>query len=257
MPFPGQQSKDGLLLFDNPGLSAVNKFGRNSDVDSGIDTDIWDGATGAAPIYIPPTAARVHAVTSGHADDTALGPGAQAVEVQGLDASWRLQAETVELAGAGSVNTANSYIRIFRAKVTRVGANGAATSDITVTAAVDATVSAKIITPNNQTLMAVYTVPDGSTAYITQYYSTMLRASPVTTVGNISLLAKEAADVDTSPWQLKHVQGMFLDGIPQTKHSFDPWFELPGKTDIKMQAVASQDNTDVSAGFDIVLRQSS
>lgn len=248
------QRPAGLLVFDNPSQSAVNKFGRTDNADSGIATDVWDG-TGTTPIHVPPTAARVHAVTSGHADDTAAGPGAQAVEVQGLDADWRLASESVELAGAGSVNTVNSYVRIFRAKVIRVGANGVATNDITVTAAVDSTVTAKIITPNNQTLMAIYTVPVGCKAYLTQYYATMLRASPVTTAGNLSLFAREAADVATSPWQLKHIQGMFLDGVNRAAHEFDPWFELPEKTDIKAQVVCSQDNTDVSAGFDIVLRQ--
>jgi hypothetical protein len=254
MRYSGQQSTEGLLLFDNPSLSAVNKFGRNPDVDSGVATDIWDDAT---PIWVPPIAARVHAVTSGNAADTAAGTGAQAVEVQGLDANWAMQTEEVELAGAGSVNTVGSYIRIFRMKVTRVGSAGVAAANITATAAVDGTVTASITTPNNQTLMAIYTVPVGYTAYVTNYYASVNRQTAANAVADIRLLAKPDADAATSPWQLKHIQGLFQAGVGLMKHEFDPYLAFAEKTDIKIQATdCTTNDTDISAGFDIILRQS-
>jgi hypothetical protein len=243
----------GLLVFDRSELSAVNKFGRNPDVDNGVSTDIWDDAT---PIWVPPTAARVHAITSGDAADTAAGAGAQAVEVQGLDANWRMQTENVELAGAGSTNTVGSYIRIFRMNVIRVGANGVATANITATAAVDGTVTASITTPNNQTLMAIYTVPLGCTAYVTGYYAAMNRATPASVSVDINLFVKPDADVSTSPWQLKHIKGIFSGGDSHIEHKFDPWLAVGEKSDIKMQATdCTTNDTDISAGFDIVLRQ--
>jgi hypothetical protein len=255
-PHPDLQRSDGLLTFSDPNTGEVNKFGRSINVDSGINTDVWDGSKAAlsTPIWVPPTAARIHAVTSGHVDDTAAGPGAQAVEVQGLDASWAMQSETVELAGAGSVNTVGSYIRVFRAKVVRVGANGYATNDITITAAVDATITAAILTPNNQSLMAIWTVPANYTAYVTQYYSTLNRASPAAVSCDICMFAKPAADVATSPWQLKHIRGMFSAGNSSASHRFNPWYKFEEKTDIKMQATdCNANDTDVSAGFDVIM----
>jgi hypothetical protein len=46
-----------------PGLSCINKFGRNSDVDA--SEDIWDGGG----LWVPPTAARLHNLASGSTTD--------------------------------------------------------------------------------------------------------------------------------------------------------------------------------------------
>jgi hypothetical protein len=160
-----------------------------------------------------------------------------------------MQTENVELAGAGSTNTVGSYIRIFRMKVIRVGANGVASANITATAAVDGTVTASITTPNNQTLMAIYTVPLGCTAYVTGYYAAMNRATPASVSVDINLFVKPDADVATSPWQLKGADS-------HIEHKFDPWLAVGEKSDIKMQATdCTTNDTDMSAGFDIVLRQ--
>jgi hypothetical protein len=252
-----QAAYDGIQLLDVPGIEGVEKFGRTTNVDASTPTDVWDGANSgvATVLHAPPTVARVHAITSGHADDTAAGPGAQAVTVWGLDASWNPLSEEVELAGAGSANTVGSYIRIFRSKVTRVGANGVATQNITITAAVDATITAAIMTPNNQTLMAIYTVPAGCRAFMTGYYATMNRGTPAATSLDVHLLVKEAADVATSPWQLRHVRGLFLTGTGSVYHPFNPYRVFPEKTDIKVQANdCNNADTDLSAGFGIILK---
>ena len=54
------------------GSLRVNKFGRNTNVDDGVNTDLWDLTTQA--IWIAPTAARTHAfVSSSDNDITGLG----------------------------------------------------------------------------------------------------------------------------------------------------------------------------------------
>jgi hypothetical protein len=251
-----QAAYEGIQLLDIPGISAVNKFGRCDNVDSTVATDIWDGANGESTvIHVPPTAARIHGIGSGDAADTAAGAGAQAVEVTGLDENWALVSEEVELAGVADVNTINTFIRIFRMQVTRVGANGVATANILANAAVDATITAVIETPNNQTLMAVYTVPAGCRAFVTSYYASVNRQTAANAVVDIRLMAKPAADVATSPWQLKHIQGLFQAGVGLVRHEFNPYVEFAEKTDLKIQATDCNTNdTDISAGFDIILK---
>lgn len=49
-----------------PGHSHINKFGRNSDIDTDTDPeDVWDGGS----LWVPPTAARIHDITSTSASD--------------------------------------------------------------------------------------------------------------------------------------------------------------------------------------------
>jgi hypothetical protein len=50
-----------------PGHSHINKFGRNSDIDTATDPeDIW----GAGGLWVPPTASRTHDIASSSANDT-------------------------------------------------------------------------------------------------------------------------------------------------------------------------------------------
>lgn len=85
IPLAGQKYELGLIIAETPDFMArglitdarsENKFGRNTDIDSGITADIWDGGnTGAASVlWIAPTAARQHQIASSSATDvTAAG----------------------------------------------------------------------------------------------------------------------------------------------------------------------------------------
>ena len=147
---------------------SVFKFGFNPDVDDSLET-IW--AEGGLYSYL--SAATVLKISSSSTDDTSAGTGARTVELQGLDGDYNQISETVTLNGQTAVNTTKSFLRIFRMVVKTAG-TGAQNAGViyagtgTVTLGVPANKYATIAIGDNQTLMALWTVPAGHTAYILQ-----------------------------------------------------------------------------------------
>lgn len=237
------------------GHTGVNKFGQALDVDSGVVTDVWDGADGTTSTdeWIPPTAARTHDITSTDAADDTGGTGAITVEISGLDASWNEQSETITLNGTANVPTASTYIRIFRMQCVTWGSGKENAGILTATAQTDGTVTAAVQIGNNQTLMAIYTVPAGKKLNMTQYYFGFLGSTPSTTTGNIRLFVSTDASVANAGFQLKHILPA-KGGNPDYTHEFKPYFPIGEKKDIKIQMNDCNSASAVlSAGFDGIL----
>ena len=132
------------------------KFGYNGEVSTDEET-IWDGGG----IYSFPSSAVSMSVSSDDDTDTSV------VTVTGLDENYNEASETVTLTGQTEVSTTTTFIRVYRAKVDSSEPTGNIyIGEGTVTAGVPATTYAKITAGENQTLMAVWTVPAGYTAYI-------------------------------------------------------------------------------------------
>lgn len=228
------------------GASALNKFGKNPDVDTAAPEDVWDGGG----TWVAPTQARLHNLVSDSANDTSAGTGARTVSVLGLDANYAEITETVTLAGLTPVPTVNSYIIIYRMIVLSAGSGGVNAGNITATAQTDATITAQISTGYNQTLMAIWQVPAGKTLLLNSYYASMNGTTAATSV-DIRLWAKPFGQT----WQTKHVLGLISTGTSYMLHEFCPPLKFAEKTLIRIQAAdASANNVDVSAGFDGVYR---
>lgn len=225
------------------GCSSVNKFGRNPDIDSGTDEDIWDGGGD----WVPPTVARTHDLASTDADDTSDGAGARTVEIYGLDSDYNEISEVVTLAGASDVETTNTYLRIHRMIVRTAGATGSNEGTITATANVDATVTAQINVGNNQTLMAIYTVPAGYTCFVMNYYWGVNKQTA--TAVQATLLVRPPGEV----WQVKHMSGAHTQGSTDVNHHFGVPLKIDEKCDIRMRAGVTANNSDIPSGFDAIL----
>ena len=164
-----------------------------------------------------------------------------------LDASFLEQEEFIVLNGASNVATVGSYIRQSRARVFGPGTTGAA-GDITSTAVGDGTVSMQILGANNQTLMAIYTVPANKIGYIVKWWGSMTRA-----------VASATSDF--------HLRGGTLDGIgyllqdrsftttgsSQFTYDYTVPIAIPGGSDIWVEANANANDVGVASGFDVIL----
>jgi len=147
---------------------SIFKFGYNGTV--GTDEEaIW--TEGGAYSYL--SSATTLKISSASTADASAGTGARTVSISGLDADYNEISETVTLNGQTAVNTTNEYLRVFRMQVLTAGSGGANAGKVyagtgTVTSGVPANKYAVIDAGENQTLMALWTVPAGYTAYIHQ-----------------------------------------------------------------------------------------
>lgn len=252
---PGVLVPAGLIS----GVSDVLKFGRSTNVDSGVETDVWDraNATDDQAVWVAPTVARTHDLVSSDVNDdgSPVGTGARTVKIYGLDSNWAEQSETVLLNGTTNVATASTYLRIYRMVVVTAGSGGTNAGTIKATAQTDTTITAQINIGRGQSQMAIYTVPAGSSAYLTGYYASFNRSSGVAGSVDVALRVREGADNADSLFVVKHLQAVESTGSSYFRHDYYPHYKVLEKSDIKVTGTGSVNNLDVSAGFDIFLRQ--
>lgn len=235
------------------GMTAVNKFGRAVAGVQTAGSDIWDRADVSATQndWLAPTAARVHSIT-GTANDTLAGTHAQKVKIFGLT-SWITAevSETVDMNGAGGVNTANSYVIIHRMRVVQWGSS-ATNGLIQATAAIDATITAEINADEGQTQMAIYGVPSTQVAYMTNFVCSINKAVSAVRA-DVAVMMNPVPDSNTLVWQVKHTEGLDSTGTSAMTVPFFPPKGFAGPCIIKLRGTGSAADIDVSGSFDLVL----
>ena len=249
--FPPIDGSSGVAVGDKPfylavaqgaveGYSNVSKFGYNDAIGSGSYESIWE--TGGAYPFM--TTADQLEIVSADSNDTSAGSGARTVELQGLDSSYNLLTETITMNGTATVTTTGSFLRIFRVRVITAGTSETNEGNITITDQDTSTTRATISAGNGQTLMAVYTVPAGKTAYIVKINVSSGKDQEIT-----FRLRTNDRTITNSSWQIKE----FID----TRGGFTPWDKLAinkvtQKTDIDLQAIG-QSTTAAAGGYELIL----
>lgn len=240
------------------GVKHVNKFGRNPDTDPAasanvvpVGRDIWDGGIAGATAWVPPTAARVHNLASSDDEDGGAGTdtGALTAQVFGLDANYALQDETVTLNGTTDAPTANAYTMIHRIECLTFGSAGRNLGAVAATAVTDGTVTAQVTIDMNQTLMAIYQIPAGSTGYITQWHGDIYKSGGAAKFSDQFLMSKKFG----AGWRVRDTMALSTDAQPTNIRTYDPWKKLIAKEYIKVAANPSAVAQDIGSGFDIVV----
>lgn len=214
------------------GHKRVFKFGYNGDIDDSEET-IWD--VGGLYAY-PASAVTMTATSSSGATDEDV-----EVTIQGLDASYNELSETVTLDASGTATTTGSFLRVYRAFV-----SSGTVSAGNITIANGGTTYAYVSVADQQTLMALWTVPAGYTAYLFQIDTTAFTIQN-NKVATIRMLTRELNGVFRTQNKFDLFEGSYHQDItcPQP---------IPEKTDIEFRAIADSSNADlrVAATFDIV-----
>jgi len=227
------------------GVGYIEKFGRNATMSANIET-IWDGSN----LYEYLTTASSIYVTSSDGDDNPTGDGARTVEVQGLDETYTLVTEDISVNDTASTTT---FIRVFRVRTKTTGSTGQAEGEISVRSQSGGggTLLAQILRVGTgkgaslgQTFMAVYTVPAGKTAYITQW-----------------IVGAGAQNADTTALLVARTFGdggfNSKDIIISAGQQFAKEYKIPlqftEKTDIEVRGFTSSAGNDCSSTFNIIL----
>lgn len=239
-PFDLQVARNQIL--DH---KVIFKFGFNPDI-NGVEETIWD----AGDIYAYPSAATVMKVSSGSTNDTAAGTGARTILVQGLDADYNEAQEIVTLNGQTEVNTTTSFLRVTRAYVLTAGSGGTAAGNIyvgvgTVTTGVPATIYAQITLGENQTLMAIWTVPAGYTGYFDHF-----NVATGTTNANQYITIRAVQKNFGGVFRTLIKQSIGSNGIADFVIKYP--IEVQEKTDLEIRASSSGSNNLVSADFSVI-----
>ncbi len=249
-------NSDGLAIAEGKvtGKSRINKFGYAPEFNTGDGfVTVWDGAEDGEPYeamnYTYSTSADIDYLSAQDNLDT------QDIEVQGLDANYDLVVQTITLTGQTPKALDTALIRVFRMK--NVNSDDCrnhifcyVSAGTTVTNGVPqdgAKVRAVIHGDENQTEMALYTVPNGKTGYMRSWYASTAGVKKDSN-HTIKILAREFEGV----FQLKQRRN-FNSDIGLDPQPYDTPPDYAEKTDIEMVVDTDQDGVGVSAGFNIVL----
>ena len=231
-----------------PGHKLQFKFGHNAAVGATEET-IW--AEGG--LYVYPTSATQMTVSSSSADDAAAGTGARTVNIQGLDADYNEISEDIILNGQTPVTTVNSYLRINRGTVLTAGTGGKNAGIIragtgTVTSGVPANVFLSIDGDgDNQTLMCLWTVPAGYTAFMVQTNVSTGNSSNTPALLKTTLVARPYGGVFNTKDRITLKDGNQLQ-------DFNFPLRFTEKTDLEVRAKSSSASVtfDCSASMEFI-----
>lgn len=216
----------------------VHKFGRNTAPANGIEETVWDGSTiypWSTTWFLGP--AKVFLKSSATGDES------KTIFIQGLDTDYNLQSETITLDAADStvgVESANTYVRLFR--MYNSGSTPIVGDISALYGSAGGVEVAKILIGQEQTLMCVYTVPAGHTAYLLKY--------DFSGSANAAIASRLLFCEPNGVFRVQH-SGAVYGG--HYMYEFQVPLPVPEKTDIDMRLTASTGGAVLSANFDLFI----
>lgn len=215
-----------------PNSKIVHKFGANFDIDQATDPEsVWTGG-GLYPWASLASAQTIYCISTSASDTGTL-------ILEGLDADYNEQSETVTLTGTSAVTTTNTFLRVFRMTYGDGGNVGTVTARVT---SGTGTVVAQIDAAYAQTLMAVYTVPAGHTGYMAALDATIDSNKNCQILMYHRLVGK--------PFRIAHI----AEATGHYRYDYHAPLRIPEKTDIDIRIDdVSGNDSRVTANFDIVL----
>ena len=213
--------------------SGEHKFGATPSMSVNTTGTVWDINDTLYP-WSSLTSASTLTV-----DRASTSDADKVITIVGLDANYNAITENVTLTSATGNATTKSFIRIYRAYMH----NGSATNVGNIDIKISTTVVARITAGKGQTLMSVYTVPAGHTAYLTQGVMSVKSGADATGEFYVRYGGETA-------FRIAHT---FEVASAEYFYPFHVPFRLPEKSDIDVRAAVRSNNARVTAAYDFYL----
>ena len=214
---------------------SVHKFGAVPSMSINNTGTIWDVDDTLYPWSTFSSAAVINVERNDVADE------GKTVTIQGLDGNYNLVEDTVTISGTDTLTT-QTFIRVFRAFTT----SGTNTANIDLEyGAAGGTTVARINAGKGQTLMGIYTVPAGYTAFIMQGTATVQAGADATGDMFVRYFGQDAFRVGHS-FEVSGAGGQYF-------YPFSTPIKIPAKSDIDVRASVRSNNARVTAAFDLIL----
>ena len=245
MPLP---NRDEWIEWDFPvrcatgrveGIYPADKYGFNPSIEDTVE-DIWN--VGGVLQYL--SSPETMDISSSSANDTAMGSGAQTIQLAGVDGNYEPLYETVTLDGINTVTTSNAFLRVNRMRVQTSGSGSVNEGDISAVATTAGTNQAQIPALTGSTTKSQFTVPS-------RYYA-------VVTSLTLGTLNNDQVESDL---QVRTLNGSWitfyrLDFVESTFEQifFSP-IVIPPKSDVRQQGVrvAGGGNVRISSYIEFLL----
>ena len=213
-------------------ISHVHKFGAVPAMSQNQTGTIWDVNDTNYP-WTSWSSAGTLDIPAVNASDNGL-----QVTLEGLDANYSVQSETVTVSSSATTTTTKSFIRVFRAysDATNVANINIQKSAVTV---------ARITAGKAQTLMAIYTVPAGHTAYLLNGTASCQAGADATGDMYVKYFGQDSFRVGHS-FEVSGSGGQYM-------YNFEIPIKIPEKSDIDVRATVRSNNARVTAAFDLIL----
>lgn len=237
----------------DPRTIGIGKFGRNPDIDTAADEDIW--SQGGTYTFLT-SAATLYASSSEDEDIVE-------VTVVGLDANGLEVTRTVNLTGHTQVALPGTWLRVYRAynagSVPFDGDVYIAEQDTTTDGVPDTAskIKAKIDQTAQQTLMAITTVPaivgndEIRYGYIADFFATAKRNGSAARV-DLDLFVRSPGGVFLS----KSSIGLNTNVESDIYRPFERYIRIDPLSDVKVRAGTTANNVDIAAEFTIFYEKS-
>lgn len=219
------------------GHSFVHKFGAVPTMSNNTTGTVWDVNDAAYPWASWATAGTV-SIPAVNASDNG-----KTVSIVGLDASYNPQTESVVVSSTGTVTSTKSFLRIYRAYLV----NGSTDNVGNINIQKGGVTVARITAGKSQTLMAIYTVPAGYTAYLTQGTCTCQAGADATGNMFVRYGGENSFRVGHS-FEVSGTGGQYF-------YPFNVPIPIPEKSDIDVEVSVRSNNARVTAAFDMILMQ--
>lgn len=213
--------------------TSQHKFGAVPAMSQNTTGTVWDKNDTVYPWSAFDTAGILVAAQSNASDN------GKTVTVIGLDANYSEVSEEFTLSSSGTVNGTQVFKRVYRAYMS----DGPNVGNVTFSRGGAEVL--RITAGKSQTLMAIYTVPAGYTAYLIQGTCTCQAGADATGDMFIRYFGQTSFRVGHS-FEVSGTGGQYL-------YHFAVPIAIPAKSDIDIRAKVRSNNARITAAFDMIL----